>query len=54
MFGTAADEYAYGITTDREDGVLLTGWTEGGLDGNPNLGKRDVYLVKYNSAGVRQ
>jgi len=54
LFGSAADDYAYGITVDSNDQVLLTGWTEGELDGNPNLGKRDVFLVKYNSAGVRQ
>jgi len=54
LFGSAADDYAYGITVDSNDQVLLTGWTEGELDGNPNLGKRDVFLVKYSSTGVRQ
>jgi len=41
----------------------MTGWTEGWLDGNANSGGircylrascKDIFLVKYNSSGIKQ
>ena len=32
----------------------MSGKTEGGLDGNTNSGKNDIFLVKYNSSGTKQ
>ncbi|MCP4134107.1 MAG: hypothetical protein GY754_24255, partial [bacterium] len=34
--------------------IYITGCTEGGLDGNTNDGGWDIFLVKYNSLGVKQ
>ncbi len=39
---------------DSSDNIYLTGWTQGGLDGNTNAGGQDIFLVKYNSSGVKQ
>ena len=38
---------------DSSDNIYVTGWTEGGLDGNTNSGKRDIFLMKYNSSGTK-
>ena len=48
-FGTA-----YGVATDNSSNVYVTGYTRGGLDGNINTGARDLFMVKYNSDGVKQ
>jgi len=32
----------------------VTGYTDGGLDGNSNAGGIDLFLVKYNSSGTKQ
>ena len=32
----------------------MTGYTLGGLDGNTSAGGDDLFLVKYNSDGVKQ
>ena len=39
---------------DSSDNIYVTGWTGGGLDGNTNSGSSDIFLVKYNSSGVKQ
>jgi len=38
----------------RSDNIYVTGSTSGGLDGNTNSGIHDIFLVKYNSSGVKQ
>ena len=43
-----------GVTVDSSDNIYLTGWTQGGLDGNTNAGGKDIFLVKYNSSGTKQ
>jgi hypothetical protein len=54
QLGTSASEEGLGIAAD-EDGVLyVTGYTFGGLDGNTNAGGSDIFLVKYDSSGVKQ
>ncbi len=54
QMGTSSYEGGYGITSDSSDNVYVTGWTQGGLDGNTNAGIRDLIVVKYNSSGVKQ
>ena len=39
---------------DSSDNIYVTGSTSGGLDGNTNSGDSDLFLVKYNSSGVKQ
>jgi uncharacterized delta-60 repeat protein len=54
QLGTSLYEYANGVTVDSSDNIYVTGSTSGGLDGNTNSGDNDIFLVKYNSDGVKQ
>jgi len=54
QLGTSSDEYAKGVATDSSDNIYITGYTEGGLDGNSNSGSDDFFVVKYNSSGTKQ
>jgi len=54
QLGTSTDDYGYGVAADSSDNIYVTGNTGGGLDGNTNLGDSDIFLVKYNSDGVKQ
>ena len=60
-------EQGTGVTTDSSGNIYVTGHTQGcnscskvmatrGLDGNTNSGTihSDIFLVKYNSDGVKQ
>ena len=39
---------------DSSGNIYVTGSTRGSLDGNTNAGNWDIFLVKYNSSGVKQ
>ncbi len=54
QLGTSSNDEGWGVTVDSSNYIYLTGITEGGLDGNTNFGNKDVFLVKYNSDGVKQ
>lgn len=54
QLGTSSDDLGTDLRVDSSDNIYLTGTTEGGLDGNTNSGKKDIFLVKYNSDGVKQ
>ena len=54
QLGTSSYDSGEGVTTDTSGNIYLTGSTEGGLDGNTNSGKDDIFLVKYNSSGIKQ
>ena len=54
QLGTSSTEYAYDITSDSSGNVYVTGYTSGALDGNTSAGDRDLFVVKYNSSGVKQ
>lgn len=47
-------ENGYGITSDSSGNVYVTGSTVGALDGNTSAGGYDLFVVKYNSSGVKQ
>jgi hypothetical protein len=49
--GTADHDECSGIAVDMGGNVYVTGITLGGLDGNTNAGRIDLFLVKYNAAG---
>ena len=54
QLGTSKGEEGFEVTIDSSDNIYVTGSTRGGLDGNTNSGKSDIFLVKYNSSGTKQ
>jgi len=54
QLGTSGHDYGQGVTADSSGNIYVTGKTNGGLDNNTNSGSLDVFLVKYNSDGVKQ
>lgn len=50
QYGSAGYEEAVGIAFDLQGQVLVGGSTDGYLEGNTNLGGRDAFLVKLDSA----
>ena len=54
QLGISSDERGQGVTVDSSDNIYVTGYTSGGLDGNTSSGSNDLFLVKYNSSGVKQ
>ena len=54
QLGTSTPDYANGISTDSSDNVYVTGLTFSGLDGGGHAGQTDIFIVKYDSSGVKQ
>ena len=54
QLGTSSSDQEFGVTVDSSDNLYVTGYTNGGLDGNTQVGNGDIFLVKYNSDGVKQ
>ena len=54
QLGTSSSDSGNGVTTDSSGNIYVTGYTNGGLDGNTNSGYGDIFLVKYNSSGTKQ
>ena len=54
QLGTVADDIGYGLAVDSSNNIYVTGYTAGGLDGHTNSGNNDIFLLKFNSNGVKQ
>ena len=54
QLGTSSDDRGHSVTTDSSGNIFVSGATEGGLDGNTSSGGNDMFLVKYNSSGIKQ
>ncbi len=54
QLGTSGDDRAFGVAVDSSGNVYAAGYTSGALDGNTNAGGTDLFVVKYNSDGVKQ
>ena len=55
QWGTTADDTANGSAVDASSGdVYVVGTTTGTLSGQTSLGGQDVFLMKYDNAGVLQ
>ena len=46
--------HAVSVATDTDGNVYVTGFTDGGLDGNTVTGSTDFFVTKYNGSGVKQ
>ncbi|MBI5509414.1 MAG: SBBP repeat-containing protein [Deltaproteobacteria bacterium] len=53
QLGTALTDVAEDVTTDGVN-VYVAGSTDGGLDGNADGSYKDIFVVKYDSAGTKQ
>ena len=47
-------DFSRGVASDSDGNIYVKGKTDGSLDGNANSGDYDLFVVKYNSAGVKQ
>lgn len=54
QLGTSSYDGASDVATDSAGNVYVVGSTNGGLDGNTNSGLYDLFVVKYDSAGLKQ
>ncbi len=54
LLGSSSYDKSYGVSTDSNNNIYITGSTSGNLDGKTNAGQRDIFLVKYNSSGEKQ
>jgi hypothetical protein len=51
QFGTSSDDYAKGISIDASGNTYVTGYSNGSLFGNKNLGGNDAFAAKYDANG---
>ena len=51
---TTSDSFGQSIAIDSSNNIYVTGHTKGSFDGKANLGGSDIFLVKYNTSGVKQ
>lgn len=52
QFGSSADDYAYGVTVDAEDEVVVVGSTLGALAESTSLGGTDAFTARFDGAGA--
>ncbi|MFV0680149.1 SBBP repeat-containing protein [Ottowia sp.] len=48
---TQAITEAHSVATDASGNVFITGYTEGGLDGNARTGTSDLFVIKFDNTG---
>ena len=54
QIGTSTSDYETGVTLESSGNFFASRQTNIGLNGNTNSGFDDIFLVKYNSDGVKQ
>ena len=54
QLGNSRGQRALGVATDSSGNVYVAGHTGGELDGNSSAGNDDLFVVKYNSSGIKQ
>jgi hypothetical protein len=54
QLGSSSSDLATGVAVDSSGNVYAAGYTDGALDGNTSSGGYDLFVVKYNSSGVKQ
>ncbi len=51
QWGSSEDDIGLDVAVDGFGNIYVTGYTKGGLDGNPIVGWRDIFLTKFDSSG---
>ncbi len=54
VLGNSSQNTATGIISNSSGEVFVGGYTFDGLDGNSSSGGFDLFLVKYDSSGIKQ
>ncbi len=55
QLGTSSEDYATSIFIDNSTGdIVISGNTQGSLDGYTNAGNYDSFIQKFNSSGIKQ
>ncbi len=54
QYGTTGWDYGHGAATDTGGNIYIGGHTTGGLNGNSNYGKQDLFVMKLNASGTAQ
>ncbi|MGZ6059329.1 MAG: SBBP repeat-containing protein, partial [Myxococcaceae bacterium] len=54
QLGTPGIDVATAVAADASGNVYVTGYTYGSLDGHPNQGSIDGFVLKYDPSGVKQ
>ncbi len=55
LLGVAASSnVAYGVSVDSSANAYVVGYTNGNLDGQTKTGSQDLFIVKYDTLGVKQ
>lgn len=54
QLGTTGNDRAAGVAADASGNLVVAGFTDGGLDGNANVGGVDGFVVRYDTDGVKQ
>ncbi|MCB9763258.1 MAG: SBBP repeat-containing protein [Alphaproteobacteria bacterium] len=52
--GTSGQDYAYDVAVSSQGDIFVAGTTSGGLDGNANAGRSDMFVMMYDSTGAWQ
>ncbi len=53
LIGTESYDYADAVVVNDSGDIFIAGRTQGGIDGNQNIGKVDGFIAKYNSEGIK-
>ena len=54
QLGISDNESGISLAVDSFDNIYVAVYTKGELDGNTNSGNYDIFLIKYNSSGIKQ
>ena len=54
IWGSALGNYGSGTSVDSSGNIYVTGYTSGAFGGQTNAGGSGIFLVKYNSSGIKQ
>jgi len=54
QFGTTTVDMAKEVASDLSGNIFIVGHTMGSLEGNDNAGLYDLFLLKYDSSGVKK